>query len=139
METKADLFSEQTILCSILPYSALHSFNKLIEKGINEETAYFECWHEIKLIAEAMVKMGPAKFFELISPNALVGSEIGRQTFFDKSFTNKLEKLYNDINDWKFQDKLENTDVTELKSSITQMWKNERLTKVHDRLSKELY
>lgn len=139
METKADLFSEQTLLCSILPYGALHSFNKLVEKGVNEETAYFECWHEVKLIADAMVKMGPAKFFDLISPNALVGSELGRQAIFDQDFSDKLEKIYEDINNWNFQNRLSQTDVAGLKDSVSQMWKSEKLNQVHERMSEELY
>jgi ketol-acid reductoisomerase len=88
-ETYADLFSEQTILCSLLPYGALKSYQKLVKKGISGEIAYIECWYELKLIAESMVKMGPVEFFKLISPNALFGGEKARKILFDDSYEKK--------------------------------------------------
>lgn len=138
-ETKADLFSEQTLLCSTLPYSALYSFNKLIEKGINPETAYFECWHEVKLIADTMVKLGPVKFFELISPNALAGSEIGRRELFDQAYFEKLERIYQDIDSGEFTKTLSDLDFAELKKEVSAFWKEQPLAQAHERLAKELY
>lgn len=138
-ETKADLFSEQSLLCSTLPYAALFSFNKLIEKGVNEETAYFECWHEVKLIADTMVKLGPAKFFELISPNALAGSEAGRLALFDDHYFKKLEELYIQIDDSSFADSLKDADFDKIKNHVVSFWSDQQLTKTHERISKELY
>ena len=96
-ETRADLFSEQGLLCSALPYMALHSYNKLREKGHSKEIAYMECWMEVKLIADTMVKLGPKKFFELISPMALVGGELARKKLLDKHYFEQIETLYADI------------------------------------------
>ncbi len=138
-ETKADLFSEQTLLCSTLPYAALFSFNKLIEKGVNEETAYFECWHEVKLIADTMVKMGPARFFELISPNALAGSEAGRLALFGEDYLEKLEVLYSKIEDSSFANSLKDADFNKIKNQVVSFWSDQQLTKTHERISKELY
>lgn len=138
-ETKADLFSEQSLLCSTLPYAALFSFNKLIEKGINEETAYFECWHEVKLIADTMVKLGPAKFFELISPNALAGSEAGRAALFDDRYFSKLEELYSQIDNANFAKGLKEANFDEIKNHVVSFWSDQQLTKTHERISKELY
>ncbi|MCO4753280.1 MAG: hypothetical protein KC478_02305 [Bacteriovoracaceae bacterium] len=138
-ETKADLFSEQTLLCSTLPYSALYAFNKLIEKGVNEQTAYFECWYEVKLIADAMVKMGPVKFFELISPNALIGSEVGHRELFDQDYFDKLEKIYQNIDNWEFEKELSQTNIQQMKDMIAKRWSDQRLSKVHDIMAKELY
>ena len=39
-EAKADLFSEQSLLCSVLPYAGLSCYNKLREKGVSKEMAY---------------------------------------------------------------------------------------------------
>ncbi len=58
-ETEADLYSEQGLLCSLIPYAASEMFQNLTEKGIEPELAYFECWHELKLIVNAMVEKGP--------------------------------------------------------------------------------
>lgn len=141
-ETKADLFSEQSLLCSVLPYAALYSFNKLIQKGINEETAYFECWHEVKLIADTMVAMGPQKFFELISPNALVGSEIGRKALFDKDYFEKIDRLYESIDSGDFAQTIDEStkeDFKKIKEQVVGFWKKEPLNLVHQRLAAELY
>ncbi|MEX0797797.1 MAG: hypothetical protein WEB87_03415 [Bacteriovoracaceae bacterium] len=138
-ETKADLFSEQALLCSSLPYSALFAFNKLIEKGINEETAYFECWYEVKLIADAMVKMGPLKFFDLISPNALEGSEIGKKQLFDQNYFDKLEKLYEDIDNGNFHQHLEDTSVEATREKVAAFWKAQRLSETHEKMRKDLF
>lgn len=137
-ETYADLFSEQSILCSLLPYAAMHSFNKLREKGIQQEIAYLECWYEVKLIADAMVKMGPQKFFKLISPNALLGGEKAQQLFFDKGYQEKLNSLLDDIWNRKFFQECEETDMDKLREDILARWDKEEICKVHERLSAQL-
>src|SRR5690606_1654851 len=42
-EMEADLYSEQGLLCSLIPYAANEMFNHLTEAGIEPELAYFEC------------------------------------------------------------------------------------------------
>lgn len=138
-ETYADLFSEQSILCSLLPYGALHSFNKLIEKGIPKELAYFECWYEVKLIADTMVKIGPEKFFDLISPNALIGGEKARKILFDDNYLKKLDKLADDIWEKKFFLEGDSTDIAEVKKNVLEFWNKETLTKVHEELGSHLF
>ena len=109
-ETKADLFSEQSLLCSLIPYGAMHSFEKLISKGISHDLAYIECWHEVKLIADAMLKFGPKDFFELISPNALAGGELGRERIFNSNLLKILDDIYEDIESGNF---FQTTQVTD--------------------------
>jgi ketol-acid reductoisomerase len=138
-ETLADLFSEQTILCSLLPYGALESFNHLVENGIEPEVAYFECWFEVKLIVDTMIKMGPEKFFEMISPNALIGSEIGRTLFFDEAFKKKLSDCYSNITSGHFDEDVSKIDIDELKKSVKTFWQNEQLNTIHNELSPKLY
>jgi ketol-acid reductoisomerase len=96
-ETYADLFSEQSILCSLLPYASEMIFNKLVDKGIEKELAYFESWYEVKLIADTLMKIGPQKFFDLISPNALLGSKKGKDFLLDSHFQSQLNKLLDNI------------------------------------------
>ena len=138
-ETIADLFSEQTLLCSTLPYAALHSFNKLREKGIRSEIAFFECWHEVKLIANTMVKLGPSRFFELISPNALLGSEIGRSVFFTDEYDKKLDDIFEHINTGSFSKELDHEKMEDIKKNILNFWNKQELTDVHNKLKEELY
>lgn len=138
-ETKADLFSEQSLLCSMLPYCALYSFNKLVDKGISPTTAYFECWHEVKLIATAMVEMGPEKFFELISPNALIGSQVAKKVFFDEAFHQKLEQIYDDIDTGKFEELLKACDFERTQKEVLAFWKDSPLNQTHNLLAEQLY
>jgi ketol-acid reductoisomerase len=121
-ETQADLFSEQGLLCSILPYTAGEMFSQMIDNGIEPELAYFEVWHELKLLANAMVDKGPQAFFDLISPNALVGSEKGFQKLFTDDFKMNLKNLMTDIKTGKFHTELENSDVEGLRMTIRQRW-----------------
>jgi ketol-acid reductoisomerase len=138
-ETKADLFSEQSLLCSSLPYAALYSYKQLREKGISKEVAYFECWYEVKLIADTLIKIGPEKFFDLISPNALIGSEIGKSVLFDDNYKKKLNDIYEHINSGEFNKQLEHVNIDTVRSDIIKFWKNEELTQVHNQLKSELF
>lgn len=134
-EMTADLFSEQSLLCSLIPYGALKSFNLLVEKGISPEIAYIECWSEVKLIADAMMAKGPAGFFSLISPNALVGGEKAKQLFFDKGFDQKLEKLYQDIDSGRFFKEIENIDFDQRRSEVLSEWQKEAINALHNKMT----
>jgi ketol-acid reductoisomerase len=138
-ETYADLFSEQTLLCSLLPYGALHSYNALREKGISKEIAYLECWMEVKLIADTMVKLGPQKFFDLISPNALIGGEKAQKLIFDKVYQETLKKLLDDIWSEKFFEEVDQTNIQELKSRVNKFWSKEELSQTHEDMGPELF
>jgi len=137
-ETNADLFSEQTLLCSLLPYGALHAYNELRKRGVSHEIAYLECWLEVKLIADAMVKMGPEEFFQLISPNALLGGEKAQKILFDESYHHKIEKLAQDIWNKDFFTECQGLDFNTLRSSVLSRWANEELTQTHRELSSQL-
>jgi ketol-acid reductoisomerase len=138
-ETYADLFSEQSILCSLLPYGALHSYNKLRERGIGKEMAYMECWYEVKLIADTMIKLGPLKFFELISPNALIGGEKARKLIFNEEYNKVANKLLDDIWENKFFQEVDNQNFDALKNEVMSFWKNEELNTVHEDLKENLF
>lgn len=136
-ETMADLFSEQSLLCSIIPYASLKSFNLLIENGISKELAFMECFLELKSISEAFVKMGPEEFFKLISPNALIGSEKGRDIILNQHFDEALEKIFKDIKSQKFYKEVENVDP-HLRDKILNRWKHEVLNTTYKKLKSEL-
>lgn len=138
-ETVADLISEQSILCSLLPYGAMATFNQLRSMGIPKELAYFESWYEVKLIADTMIKMGPEKFFELISPNALIGSEVARKIFFDQDYFEKLEKLASEVKDQSFSKKVQNIDLNKTKEKIVSFWRNQEISQVHKEIGHDLY
>ena len=136
-ETQADLYSEQGLLCSIIPYTAGEMFQHLVDKGIEPELAYFECWHEMKLIINAMVEKGPEAFFDLISPNALIGSEKGYEKLITSQFKTSLKGLLSDIQDGTFNSELEVTDVEETRQKIRQRWSRTPLMKTFSKINQE--
>jgi ketol-acid reductoisomerase len=136
-ETEADLFSEQGLLCSLIPYTAEKMFQHLIENGVEKELAYFECWHELKLIVNAMVEKGPLEFFELISPNALVGAHKGHQRLMKPEMIQNLKSLMTEIQDGTFNAELEASHVEEIRGKIRHFWKNSDLQKTHEMLKRE--
>ena len=134
-ETQADLYSEQGLLCSIVPYTAGAMFRHLVENGIEPELAYFECWHELKLVVNAMVDKGPEGFYDLISPNALVGSEKGYQRLITPSFESNLKSLLTDIQSQKFDQELDEANVEELRKNIRARWAQTPLAKTFNQIN----
>src|SRR5690606_9026472 len=128
-ETQADLYSEQGLLCSLVPYAAGEMFRHLVETGIEPELAYFECWHELKLIVNAMVDKGPEGFFELISPNALNGAEKGYQKLFTPEFHQNLRSLLIEIQNGTFNQELEESNIEDTRKIIRQRWQKSPLLK----------
>lgn len=137
-ETIADLYSEQGLLCSLIPYAAGEMFNNLIESGVEPELAYFECWHELKLIINAMVEMGPESFFDIISPNALIGSEKGFNRLINKDLKNGLMSLLNEIKNGTFHNELKEANVEDTRKAIRQRWDQSYLQKTFKKINREL-
>lgn len=133
-ETRADLFSEQALLCGLMPYAARSSFNFLISKGIDPKVAYLECWHELKYIAKAMADCGPKDFFNLISPHALVGAHKASEIYFNDRHQKVLEELYKDIESGRFFDEASKANKENLHENIISEWEKGSLQKVHDEL-----
>ncbi|MFT6630896.1 MAG: ketol-acid reductoisomerase [Bacteriovoracaceae bacterium] len=137
-ETQADLFSEQSILCSLIPYGILETYNTLIKKGYSKELSFYECFYESKLILDTIFKVGPQAFFNLISPNALIGSEVGRKLLIDEDFKEKLSTLLENIEQDKFQETINNTDISQLKNQVANYWQEQALSSTYDELKETL-
>jgi ketol-acid reductoisomerase len=112
-------------------------FSHLIDTGAEPELAYFECWHELKLIVDAMVDKGPEAFFDLISPNALVGSETGYQRLITEDFRSRLRSLLAEIQDGTFNRELQNTDVEETRRRIRDRWHQSPLQRTFDMINRQ--
>ena len=72
-ETETDLFGEQAILCGGLTAMIKNAFEVLIEAGYQPESAYFETFHEVKLIVDLMYEGGMAGMRYSISDTAEYG------------------------------------------------------------------
>ncbi|MFI4876143.1 MAG: ketol-acid reductoisomerase [Blastopirellula sp. JB062] len=57
-ETETDLFGEQVVLCGGVSELVKAGFETLVEAGYQEEMAYFECMHELKLIVDLLYQGG---------------------------------------------------------------------------------
>ena len=57
-ETEEDLFGEQAVLCGGLVELVKAGFETWTEAGYPPELAYFECYHEMKMIVDLMYESG---------------------------------------------------------------------------------
>ena len=57
-ECESDLFGEQAVLCGGASELVRAGFETLVEAGYDPRLAYFECLHELKLIADLMYEKG---------------------------------------------------------------------------------
>jgi ketol-acid reductoisomerase len=57
-ETETDLFGEQAVLCGGATELVIAGFETLTEAGYEPQLAYFECLHELKLIADLLYEKG---------------------------------------------------------------------------------
>ena len=73
-ETETDLFGEQAVLCGGASELVQAGFQTLVDAGYDPEMAYFECLHELKLIADLMYEKGLAGMRYSISNTAEYGA-----------------------------------------------------------------
>jgi ketol-acid reductoisomerase len=85
-ETETDLFGEQAVLCGGASELVQAGFETLVEAGYDPEMAYFECLHELKLIADLMYEKGLAGMRYSISNTAEYGDYTrGRRVITDET------------------------------------------------------
>jgi ketol-acid reductoisomerase len=72
-ETETDLFGEQAVLCGGASELVQAGFETLVQAGYDPDMAYFECLHELKLIADLMYEKGLAGMRSSISNTAEYG------------------------------------------------------------------
>ena len=85
-ETETDLFGEQAVLCGGASELVQAGFETLVDAGYDPEMAYFECLHELKLIADLMYEKGLAGMRYSISNTAEYGDYTrGRRVITDET------------------------------------------------------
>ena len=72
-ETETDLFGEQTVLCGGVTSLVKAGFETLVEAGYQPEIAYFECFHELKLIVDLLYQGGLSYMRYSVSDTAEYG------------------------------------------------------------------
>jgi ketol-acid reductoisomerase len=85
-ETETDLFGEQAVLCGGASELVQAGFQTLVDAGYDPEMAYFECLHELKLIADLMYEKGLSGMRHSISNTAEYGDYTrGRRVITDET------------------------------------------------------
>ncbi|MEL7624157.1 MAG: ketol-acid reductoisomerase [Clostridiales bacterium] len=101
-ETETDLFGEQTILCGGMTALITAAFETLVEAGYQPESAYFECLHEVKLIADLIYEHGISGMRYSISDTAEFGDLITGPRLINDAVKKELKGVLRDIQDGTF-------------------------------------
>jgi ketol-acid reductoisomerase len=101
-ETETDLFGEQAVLCGGASELVQAGFETLVEAGYDPEMAYFECLHELKLIADLMYEKGLAGMRYSISNTAEYGDYTrGKRVITDET-RKAMKEILKEIQDGDF-------------------------------------
>lgn len=101
-ETETDLFGEQAVLCGGLTSLIQAGFDTLVEAGYPPEMAYFECFHEVKLIVDLMYEGGMKKMRESISNTAEYGDYYAGHQVITEASKEAMKKILGRIQDGSF-------------------------------------
>ena len=102
VETEADLFGEQAVLCGGVCALMKAGFETLTEAGYAPENAYFECIHEMKLIVDLIYESGFAGMRYSISNTAEYGDYITGPKIVTDETKKAMKKILADIQDGSF-------------------------------------
>ena len=101
-ETETDLFGEQAVLCGGASALVQAGFETLVNAGYDPQLAYFECLHELKLIADLMYEKGLAGMRYSISNTAEYGDYTrGKRVITDETRAN-MRKILAEIQSGDF-------------------------------------
>ena len=101
-ETETDLFGEQTILCGGIAALVKAGFETLVEAGYQPENAYFECFHELKLIVDLMYQGGLNYMRYSVSDTAEYGDYTRGPRIINDSVKQAMKQILIEIQDGTF-------------------------------------
>ena len=101
-ETETDLFGEQTVLCGGVSALVKAGFETLIEAGYQPEIAYFECFHELKLIVDLMYQGGLNYMRYSVSDTAEFGDYTRGPRVIDDMVKDEMGQILAEIQDGSF-------------------------------------
>jgi ketol-acid reductoisomerase len=94
-ETETDLFGEQAVLCGGVSELVKAGFDTLVEAGYAPEIAYFECFHELKLIVDLFYQGGLKYMRYSVSDTAEYGDYTrGRRIITEETRDEMAQILY---------------------------------------------
>jgi len=101
-ETETDLFGEQTVLCGGISSLVKAGFETLVEAGYQPEIAYFECFHELKLIVDLMYQGGLSYMRYSVSDTAEYGDYSRGPRVIDDLVKDEMRQILAEIQDGSF-------------------------------------
>ena len=101
-ETETDLFGEQCVLCGGVTHLIQAGFETLVAAGYQPEIAYFETFHEMKLIVDLMYEGGMAKMRKSISDTAEYGDYTTGPKIITPEVRKAMEKALEEIQNGTF-------------------------------------
>jgi len=101
-ETETDLFGEQAVLCGGVSSLVKAGFETLVEAGYQPEIAYFECFHELKLIVDLMYKGGLSYMRYSVSDTAEYGDYSRGPRIIDDEVKDEMAQILSEIQDGSF-------------------------------------
>ena len=101
-ETETDLFGEQAVLCGGASALVQAGFETLVNAGYDPQLAYFECLHELKLIADLMYEKGLAGMRYSISNTAEYGDYTRGRRVIDEHVRESMRKVLEEIQSGEF-------------------------------------
>lgn len=101
-ETETDLFGEQAVLCGGVTALVKAGFETLVEAGYQPELAYFETFHELKLIVDLMYEGGIANMHYSISDTAQWGDYVSGPRVVTADSKKAMKDVLTDIQDGTF-------------------------------------
>ena len=101
-ETETDLFGEQVILCGGLTSLIKAAYETLVEAGYQPESAYFETFHEVKLIVDLLYEGGMEYMRYSISDTAEYGDYTRGPRVIDASVKDRMRAILDEIQSGQF-------------------------------------
>ena len=101
-ETETDLFGEQAVLCGGVVALVKAGFETLVEAGYSPYMAYFECFHELKLIVDLMNQGGISDMHYSISNTAEYGDLTRGPRLINAETKAEMKKVLSEIQSGSF-------------------------------------
>lgn len=101
-EAVSDIFGEQAILCGGVPALIKCAFDVLVRRGFSPEIAYFECFHELKIIVDLFNRLGFAGMRDVISGTAAYGSLAYGENLITGDVKSAMNRLFDRVDSGEF-------------------------------------
>ena len=102
-ETYTDLFGEQAVLCGGMTAMIKAGFQTLVDAGYPPQMAYFEVFHETKLIDDLLYAGGFELMWHVVSNTAEFGGLTRRDRVINAQSKDGMQSILDDIHDGTFK------------------------------------